>query len=383
MKLIIAIDSFKGSITSFEANEMAAKAAKDVFGKEAVLAIFPLADGGEGTMSALCTGLGGEILTRKVTGPLGNPIKADFGILPDKKTAVIEMAAAVGLALVPPEKRNPLHTTTYGLGELILEARKKGCRHFIIGIGGSATNDCGLGMLSALGAKFFDASGKKVGIFGRDLEFIASFSEGNLSENIAGCTFSIACDVDNPLCGPRGCSQIFAPQKGASPAIVEKMDKMIEKFSLLLKKNYHIGNALEPGAGAAGGLGYAFAAFLPAHLLSGTEIVLKALNVKEALPNADYLITGEGCLDAQTSMGKAPYSIASLAKREKPQIKTIAFCGCAKNGAQCLNEGIIDAYFPILRSPLNKEAAMEKETAKDNLYKTAVQVFRLLLACQK
>lgn len=377
MKIVIAIDSFKGSLSSKEAGETAAKAARRVFGTAADVQVFPLADGGEGTVETLASGLGGEIVNVQVTGPLGAPVTACYGFLPQRKTAIIEMASAAGLTLVPLARRNPLHTTTYGLGELILAAKKQGCRNFIIGIGGSATNDCGLGMLTALGVVFYKKSGEKAGVFGRDLEDIASMDLTQLRGNLQGCHFQIACDVDNPLCGTYGCSKIYGAQKGATPQIIEQMDRMIAAFAQQVRKQEQIGEPALAGAGAAGGLGYAFNAFLGGRLRPGIELVLDVLSIESSLTTADLLITGEGRLDAQTAMGKAPIGIAKLAKRVNPKIGVVAFCGCTKEGAQDCNTAGIDAYFPILRRPLSEAEAMQPEVAKTNLQATAIQVYRL------
>lgn len=375
---VIAMDSFKGSVSSIEAGRIVAAAIRDVF-PDSETQIFPLADGGEGTVDALTTGLAGEIVRLDVTGPLGEKIPSRFGLLPAQKTAVIEMADAAGLPSVPAEKRNPLHTTTYGLGELILTAAKRGCRDFIIGIGGSATNDAGLGMLTALGARFLHADGTPAGIYGKDLADIASIDLSHLVPVIKDCHFSIACDVTNPLTGPTGCSAVYGPQKGATPDIVTKMDKAIAAFAALAEKVLGKTGAAElPGAGAAGGLGFAFSAFLDAALKPGIDLVLDLLNIDDALREADVLITGEGRMDEQTAMGKAPVGIAQRAKQQNPKAAAIAFCGCALPGAIAVNDHGIDAYFPILHQPGTVEEAMKPDITERNLRQTALQVLRLL-----
>ncbi len=375
---VIAMDSFKGSVSSIEAGRIVAAAIRDVF-PDSETQIFPLADGGEGTVDALTTGLAGEIVRLDVTGPLGEKIPSRFGLLPAQKTAVIEMADAAGLPSVPAEKRNPLHTTTYGLGELILTAAKRGCRDFIIGIGGSATNDAGLGMLTALGARFLHADGTPAGIYGKDLADIASIDLSHLVPVIKDCHFSIACDVTNPLTGPTGCSAVYGPQKGATPDIVTKMDKAIAAFAALAEKVLGKTGAAElPGAGAAGGLGFAFSAFLDAALKPGIDLVLDLLNIDDALREADVLITGEGRMDEQTAMGKAPVGIAQRAKQQNPKAAAIAFCGCALPGAIAVNDHGIDAYFPILHQPGTVEKAMKPDITERNLRQTALQVLRLL-----
>ena len=379
MKIIIAIDSFKGSLSSMAAGEAAARAAREVF-PAAEVRVFPLADGGEGTVDALTHGLGGEIVRLGVTGPLQKPVDSRFGLLPATHTAVIEMADAAGLPLVPAAERDPRRTTTYGLGELILAAMERGCHEFIIGIGGSATNDCGLGMLTALGAKFLNAEGAPVGITGGDLAAVRQIRLDGLHPTLRECRFHIACDVTNPLCGPNGCSAVYGPQKGATPAIAEEMDAAIKAFALLAEKERGISGAKLPGAGAAGGLGFAFHAFLGGELKPGITLVLDVMNIKDALKGADLLLTGEGRMDAQTAMGKAPIGVARLAKAESPALKAIALCGCALPDAEAVNQSGIDAYFPILHLPMTVTEAMEEETALRNLEQTTKQALRLYRA---
>lgn len=340
--------------------------------------IFPLADGGEGTVDALTEGLHGKIISSYVTGPLGDKIQSRYGYLPQDNIAIIEMADAAGLTLVPENKRNPLFTTTYGLGELILNAIHNGCRKFIIGIGGSATNDCGLGMLSALGIKFFNKNHQAVGILGKDLQDIAFIDTSTLNPFIKECSFSIACDVTNPLYGKNGCSHIYAPQKGATPDIVNQMDNTIKNFADLIERQLGLTGANLAGAGAAGGLGFAFHTFLKAQLIPGIELILNTLHLQNFLRNADLLITGEGKIDLQTSMGKAPVGIAKLAKQLNPQIKVIAICGCATNSASSVNSQGIDAYFPIIQAPISLQKAMQTDIASNNLNQTITQVLNLL-----
>lgn len=378
MKIVIAIDSFKGSLSSIDAGEITASAIHNV-DKNVDVKIFPLADGGEGTIDALTKGLNGKIISTEVTGPLGIKIKSRYGIIPATKTAVIEMADAAGITLIPAEKRNPLHTTTYGLGELILQAADNGCREFIIGIGGSATNDCGLGMLTALGVKFFDAQGKAVGIYGGDLKDVATVDVKNMAANLRECKFRIACDVTNPLYGEKGCSPVYGPQKGATPEIVRAMDSYIKNFAAKVESQLNLTGADMPGAGAAGGLGYAFHAFLNGKLEPGINLVLDAIKISDALATADFVITGEGRLDFQTAMGKAPVGVAKLAKKINPNVKVIAVCGAATPEAVEVNSNGIDAYFPILHAITTLEEALKFETAKLNLYQTVTQIFRLIM----
>ena len=320
----------------------------------------------------------GKIISAEVTGPLGNKIQSRYGIIPATNTAVIEMADAAGIMLVPADKRNPLYTTTYGLGELILNAAESGCREFIIGIGGSATNDCGLGMLTALGVKFLKADGSTCGIFGGDLKDVASVDVENISPILRECKFKIACDVTNPLFGKNGCSAVYGPQKGATPEIVAAMDDYIKNFSLTVEKQLGLTGAETPGAGAAGGLGYAFHAFLNGKLEPGINLVLDAVKISDALKTADVVITGEGRLDFQTAMGKAPIGVAKLAKKNNPAVIVIAICGAATPEAVEVNKNGIDAYFPIIHSPMTVEEAMQPSTAQKNLYQTITQIFRLI-----
>ena len=377
MKAVIAIDSFKGSLSSSEAGEAASRAIRYVF-PEADIVQFPLADGGEGTVDALTEGLAGRIITTEVTGPLGKREASRYGIISDGRIAVIEMADAAGLTMVPMELRNPLNTTTYGLGELIVQAMDNGCRDFIIGICGSATNDAGIGMLSALGAGFFQADGQRAGITGGSVKDVVRIDLTELDSRIRECTFHIACDVNNPLCGDSGCSAVYGPQKGATPDIVREMDEAIAKFAGLARRQYGITGAELPGAGAAGGLGYAFHGFLGGSLEPGAKLVLNVLGIEDELKNADILITGEGRMDSQTAMGKAPAGVAQLAKTVNPSIKTIAVCGCAAPDADVVNKAGIDAYFPILHQVMSLDEAMDKAVADRNLYQTLVQVMRLL-----
>ena len=284
MKVIVAIDSFKGSLSSMAAGETAANAIKKVIPNVNVK-IYPLADGGEGTVAALTEGLGGDIVTVRVTGPLGRKVDGLYGSVND--TAIIEMANAAGLTLVPIGQENPLNTTTYGLGELIIKAAEDGCREFIIGIGGSATNDCGLGMLTALGFEFRDNKGFKVGVFGRDLEHISEIDTSKVNPIIKECRFKIACDVNNPLTGNNGCSLVYGPQKGATLEIASDMDKWIGNFAELAIKTLDVEVASVEGDGAAGGLGFAFRTFLNGELIKGVDLVLDLIGIADELAEAN------------------------------------------------------------------------------------------------
>lgn len=374
MKIVTAIDSFKGSMTSVQAGLAAAYGIKKVF-PDAQITIRPVADGGEGTVAALVEGLNGEVVTVEVTGPLGGKVKAGYGVV-DGKTAVMEMSAAAGITLVSEEERNPLYTTTYGVGEMIADAITRGYRNFIIGIGGSVTNDGGAGMLQALGFGLLDKKGQQIPLGAKGLESLASINDDNVLPSIYECTFNIACDVTNPLCGENGCSAVFAPQKGADSKSILLMDKWLENYAELAKAFSENSDKDAPGAGAAGGLGFAFLTFLNGKLKNGIDLILKETCLEEYVKDADYVITGEGRLDAQTAMGKAPSGVASIAK--KHGVPVIAFSGCVTDEAAVCNSCGIDAFFPIIRGVCSLENAMNTENAIKNMTDTAEQVFRLL-----
>ena len=377
MKVVIAIDSFKGSLSSQEAGQAAAAGIKRVF-PDAVTQVCPLADGGEGTVETLISGMGGTIRRLSVTGPLGEKVTGRYGVLEDGVTAVMEMADAAGITMVVPEKRNPLYTTTYGVGETIRDAVKEGCRKFIIGIGGSATNDGGVGMLQALGFEFLDGAGKPVAFGAQGLEKLVCIGTGHAMEELADCEFHIACDVKNALCGPEGCSAVFGPQKGADDAMIRQMDAWLADYAALAAAAFE-GEAVDPdhpGSGAAGGLGFAFRTFLHGSLEPGVELILRETKLEEKLQDADVVVTGEGRLDGQTVMGKAPVGVAALAKKYGK--KVVAFSGCVTEDARACNAHGIDAFFPIVRGAVSLEEAMDRENAARNMMDTAEQVFRLM-----
>lgn len=380
MKIIFALDSFKGSLTSIEAGEAAKRGALAVF-PDAETIVLPVADGGEGTVDALINGLGGEAVYLDVTGPLGDTVNAKYGIVASRKLAIMEMAQSSGLPLVPADRRDPLYTTTYGLGEMIRDAVKRGCEEFILGIGGSATNDGGIGMLEALGVVFKDCGGKNVGMFGGDVEKIASIDASGIDRKILSCRFNIACDVNNPLCGPTGASAVFGPQKGASPETVKRLDAALAGFADVTAKTFGFDYSNLPGAGAAGGLGFALRSFLNAQLKPGVDIVLDAVELEKKAEGADVVVTGEGRMDAQTAMGKAPSGIAAIGKSCGAMV--VGLCGCASDDADLCNEHGIDAFFPILRAPVSLDEAMNTENAKRNMEKTSRQVFSLIKASKK
>lgn len=375
MKVVVAIDSLKGSLSSLEAGEAVSEGIHKVFPR-AEVTVRPLADGGEGTVEALTLGMNGRLEKVIVTGPLGRHVEAIYGILEKSKTAIMEMSAAAGITLVDEQERNPLNTTTYGVGEMIKDAIDKGCRHFIMGIGGSATNDGGVGMLQALGYGILDKEGKQVSFGAKGLKEIDRITDDSVIPELKECSFRVACDVTNTLCGEQGCSAIFGPQKGATPDMIEQMDKWLAHYARLTGEKYPKADRNQAGTGAAGGLGFAFLSYTNAVLESGIKIILEETRLEEYVKAADLVVTGEGRLDAQTVMGKAPIGVAEIAKKYGK--KVIAFSGCVtKDAVECNNHGI-DAYFPILRSVVSLEEAMDSKNARKNMVETVEQVFRLI-----
>ncbi len=377
MKVTVAIDSFKGSLSTFEAGAAVREGINRVY-PEAQVYISPLADGGEGTVVAIVAATGGKMQTVTVTGPLGALMESSYGYIEHTKTAVIEMSAAAGITLVSEAEKNPLFTTTYGVGELILDAINKGCRKFVIGIGGSATNDGGVGMLQALGFSFLDAEGKEIPQGAHGLEVLDSICTDNAHPTLRECSFCVACDVTNPLCGENGCSAIYGPQKGATPVMIEKMDAWLARYADLTKQVLPDADALRPGTGAAGGMGYALLAYLNAQLSSGVDLVIRETGLEAHIADADFVITGEGRLDGQSYMGKAPVGVAKLAKKYAKPV--LAFSGCVTPEARGCNAHGIDAFFPIVRKPCSLQEAMDKQNAYQNLCDTAEQAFRLIRA---
>ncbi|MDN7245193.1 glycerate kinase [Planococcus shenhongbingii] len=375
MKVLIAIDSFKGSLSSIEASRAVDLGIKEVF-PQAEIVKLPLADGGEGTVEALLHAVGGDSIDTTVVGPLSAPKKAQYGILTNGNTAVIEVAEACGLAHIPVDQRNPLLATTFGVGQLILDAIEKGCREFIIGLGGSATNDGGVGMLQALGFRFLDEENREVGRGGKELKKIRSVDLSQVIPELATCHFRIACDVNNVLYGPTGAAPIFGPQKGATPEMVESLDAGLKNFAEVVWEQLGIDLQNLPGAGAAGGLGAAFSGFLQADLESGIELILELTAMEEKMQGVDFVITGEGKLDDQTAMGKAPLGVAQLAA--KKGIPVIALAGAVPADASILNGLGITSCFSILNAPMSLEEAMNSEVAFNNLRGTAKQLFGLV-----
>lgn len=374
MKVVVVIDSLKGSLSSLEAGNAIKQGIKRVY-QDAKIIVKPLADGGEGTVEALVSGMNGKIETVVATGPLGDKIESSYGIILEKRLAIMEMASIAGITLLSLKQRNPLYTTTYGLGEMIKDAISKGCNNFIIGIGGSATNDGGIGMLQALGFDLLDKDGNQVPLGARGLKDLVKIDDKNVLPELKKCQFKIACDVTNVLCGENGCSVVFGPQKGATSQMIKDMDQWLYNFANLAKKKYPHSDALVPGTGAAGGLGFAFLTFVKATLESGIDIILETIDLKSDLKDVDVVVTGEGCLDRQSAMGKAPVGVAKMAKLYNKPV--IAFAGSVTKEAKLCNQEGIDAYFPIIRNITTLQEAMAKENAKNNLMDTVEQVFRL------
>ena len=378
MNIVVAIDSLKGSLSSLEAGAAVSEGIHRAM-KDANVVVRPLADGGEGTVEALALGMNGRIEKVMVTGPLGAKVEAAYGIVDAAKTAIIEMSAAAGITLLDEKERNPLDTTTFGVGELICDAIAKGCRNFIVGIGGSATNDGGIGMLNALGYEFLDADGRQVPFGAKGLALLEKISDEHVIPVLKECHFKVACDVTNTLCGEQGCSAVFGPQKGATPDMIAQMDEWLAHYAKLTGEKYPKADMNQTGTGAAGGLGFAFLSYTDAVLEPGVKIILDETRLEDYIKNADIVVTGEGRLDSQTVMGKAPIGVAAIAKKyDKP---VIAFSGCVTDDAVICNEHGIDAFFPILRTVTALDEAMNSENAGKNMILTAEQVFRRIKLC--
>lgn len=375
MKVVVAIDSLKGSLSSMEAG-LAIKEGVRLAHPDADVVVKPLADGGEGTTDALIEGMGGERIDITITGPLGKPVQAYYGYLEETKTAILEMASAAGIILVSKEEKNPLTATTYGVGEMILDAVDRGCRNFIIGIGGSATNDGGIGMLKALGYTFLDADGQDAGQGAQALGKVTSIRKEHVSKALAECHFQVACDVTNPLCGNNGATYIYGPQKGVTDNIKEELDHAMAHYATVTRVALGCDYEKAEGAGAAGGLGFALLSYLHAKLTPGIDLILNAVELEKELKDADIVVTGEGRLDHQTAMGKAPVGVAKLAK--KYDAKVIAFAGSVAPEATACNQAGIDAFFPIVRGITTLKEAMDPDCAKTNMQAAVEQVFRLL-----
>ncbi len=372
-KIVVAIDSFKGSLSTFQSGNALKEGILSVY-PDADVIISPIADGGEGTVDAIVSGTKGKMVNVNVSNPLGRKILASYGI--SEKTAIIEMSAAAGITLINDEERNPLNTTTFGVGEIIKDAIEKGCRKFVVGIGGSATNDGGIGMLQALGFEFLDKDGNQVSQGAKGLKDIVCIKTENALRELEECEFCVACDVKNPLCGDNGCSAVYGPQKGATPEMIKDMDEWLSEYAKLTKKVLPDSDAEAPGTGAAGGMGFALMSYLKGRLESGIDIVIKETELEKHIKDADIVITGEGRLDGQSYMGKAPIGVAKISKKYGKTV--IAFSGAVTEDAAKCNEHGIDAFFSIVRKPCTLEEAIDCDNAYKNLKDTAIQVFRLI-----
>ncbi len=372
MKIVIAPDSYKESLSALEVATAIEAGFREIF-PDADYHKLPLADGGEGTVAAMIAATGGSFVKVAVTGPLGETVTAAYGLTGDGKTAVVEMAAASGLALVDPQQRNPLLTTTFGTGEVIKAALDAGACHLIIAIGGSATNDGGAGMLQALGVKLLDQKGREIGFGGGELRRLERIDISGMDPRLQACRIEAACDVNNPLTGPQGASSVFGPQKGATPEMVAQLDANLVRYAALLRRDLGAEVEFVPGAGAAGGMGAALLAFFGAELRPGIDIVMEAVGLEAAIRAADLVITGEGRIDIQTIHGKAPLGVAQLAKRYNKPV--IGIAGCLAPDAGIVHDYGIDAVFSVLSQTCTVEealtnAAVNVRTASRNIAAT-------------
>ena len=373
-KIILAFDSFKGSVGSLDIARYAAQAILKEY-PHCELIHFPIADGGEGTTEAICTQLDVNRVSCIAHDPLMNPIEVSYGITKDGKTAVFEMASASGLPLIPIALRNPMHTSSFGTGEIVLDALNRGCRHFIMGIGGSATNDAGIGMMHALGVRFLDKENKELEPKGSNLIHIALIDTVTLHPALKESVFTIACDVNNPFYGPQGAAFVFAPQKGANPDEVKALDEGLQHYAMVLKEQKGIDITSIAGAGAAGGMGGGLLPFLNATLKPGIDTILDILHFRECAQSADLIFTGEGKLDAQTGMGKALGGILKIAVEEN--IPVIALGGCVEAVEQ-LNEMGFTAVLSVQPAPVSLDQAMQQEFALKNIERTVTQLIRII-----
>ena len=374
MNVLIAPDSFKDCLEAAEVAGYLAEGVRRVI-PDAVIRSVPLADGGEGFVQTMLSALGGERVTIQVFDPLRRPVLASYGILPDG-TAVIEMAAASGIELLTRDERNPMRTTTYGTGQLMADAMKKACPKIIIGIGGSATNDGGMGMARALGYRFVDQEGNKVSWGGSSLADVAQIDLSDVNPLLAQTEILVACDVNNPLIGPRGASAVYGPQKGATPEMVAMLDRNLAHFAAIILRDLKVDVLSLPGSGAAGGLGAGLVAFAGARLQAGFDIVKEQTALEEAVRQADIVLTGEGKIDRQTKQGKTPWGVAQLAlKHGKP---LIAFAGFLGEGYRELYDEGFTSIFALPNGPASLDACIANAPAL--LTDCAEQVFRLLPA---
>lgn len=372
MKILIASDSFKGSMTALEATESIYQGVVSVC-PNAIVKKLPLSDGGEGLVECLIAATDGKFIGNKVTGPMGKATIAYWGMLGDQKTAVIEMASASGLLLDTLERNDPRVATTYGTGELIKAALDAGCSKIILGLGGSATNDGGSGMARALGAKLMNRDGQELAFGGSSLLDLNKIDIDGLDSRLRNVEVQAACDVDNTLTGDKGASYVFGPQKGASPEVVLELDRALSHYAKIIKRDLNVDIKHMPGAGAAGGLGAGVVAFLKGNLSSGIDLVVESVGLESQLKASDLIFTGEGKLDEQTVYGKVPVGVARLAK--KHQVPLVAIAGSVCRDDEQLHKEGITAYFPIITEPMSLESAMSQ--GKELLEFTASQIMRL------
>ncbi|MYN45864.1 glycerate kinase [Pseudoduganella sp. FT93W] len=373
MKIVIAPDSFKESLSALEVASEIEAGFRQIY-PHADYCKLPMADGGEGTVQALIDASGGQRIVCQVAGPLGQPVTAFYGLMGDGQTAVIEMAAASGLELLTPEQRDALHASTYGTGQLIRAALDAGARRFILGVGGSATNDGGAGMLQALGARLRDGDGQELAAGGAALAQLATIDLAQFDARLAECSFQIACDVDNPLVGPAGASAVFGPQKGASPAQVQQLDAALQRYADVLASQFGQQVAQLPGAGAGGGIAAAMLVFLRGRMRPGVEIVAQAAGLAEAIASADLVLTGEGRIDGQSVHGKTPVGVARLARQYGKPV--IAIGGCLGSGVEQVYLHGIAASVAAVSRPCTVAQALAD--ARQNLQLAARNVAALL-----
>ena len=369
MKIVIASDSFKGSMSSLDVATAASAGVIEVYPDSEIVSV-NVADGGEGTVEAIVDALGGEIVKVQVSDPLGRKIETSYGIAGE--TAILEMAAASGLPLLTAEERNPWATSTLGTGEMIMDAIARGCRTFLVGIGGSATNDAGVGMLQAMGFRFYDANGELItqGCGGM-LGSIARIDDSLVSAAVKESQFTVACDVDTPFCGPEGAAPVFAPQKGADAEMVKRLDEGMASFAKVITEKYAIDIVPVAGAGAAGGMGGAFRAFLGATLKKGIDMVLDAIDFDTTIQGANFVITGEGKVDFQTAKGKTAAGVLNRAKQQ--HIPVVAIGGCVEMCDSLVQMGFAGIY-PILEEKVPLEIAMQRDFAMNNVRKTVAKI---------
>jgi glycerate kinase len=374
MRIVIAPDSFKGSLSSKEVADAIELGVRKVLPDVDIVKI-PIADGGEGTVQTLVAAMGGEIIKTQVIGPLGETIESYFGVLNDKKTAIIEMANASGLPLVPIEKRNPLITTSYGTGQLIKAALDMNLERIVIGLGGSATNDGGVGMAQALGVRFFDENGNEIGFGGGELSKISKIDMSGIDEKIRKVRIEAACDVDNPLCGPNGASYIYGPQKGANKEMIDILDRNLGHLAKVIKRDLGADIMDLPGAGAAGGLGAGLVAFLNAELKRGIDIIVNITKLDDYIKDACVVFTGEGQIDKQILSGKAVYGVAKIAKKHGAYV--VAIVGSINDDAYELFDKGIDGIESIIDKPMTMDEACKR--AGLLVERAAERVMRLIL----